>query len=560
MSPNSFQNLLSDADARVEFLKQSRHFNLFPDELIQTLSPHLKLNHFPESHEITREGETHSELFFLIKGNVSVYAGGEFILTLRRQGDICGEMCLVTDRPKFSTDIAGTDVEMFSLEINELCNNPEINSAELKELLRSLCSSILIDKLALTTTKAGHFEENRKQLHEAIEESQQANHARSNFLANISHEIRTPMHGVIGMSDLLLNTEMTREQQDYTRMIQHSAGNLQNIINDIVNISDLERGDLYISNGSFDLIQLMERLDVETRSIAENKSLDFSKSIDPNIPRLLRGDPTRLHQILMYLIGNAIKFTHQGSIRVNVSLKAETEQAVQLIFSVTDTGIGIEEAQFDRIFEPFTQVDESTSRKFGGIGLGLAVSKKLVELMGGQIGFDTTIDKGSIFWFRLEINRQPDRRKAKNLSADGLRESDKTFLLDSVSGIPSRILVVDHDPVNRLVAVKGLQRMGCHVESIDSGEKALCILELLHFDLVLMNVYLPGNSGLKIVRKIRQRESTVINPAIPILGMASHVAECSQNKIVSAGLTGLIQKPLTRQNLQIAVNQWLSES
>ena len=188
--------------------------------------------------------------------------------------------------------------------------------------------------------------------------------------------------------------------------------------------------------------------------------------------------------------------------------------------------------------------------------MGLAISKRLVELMGGKIDFESRVNKGSSFWFYVDLTRQKDRRQKDNIMMDGNRDSDKTFMLENVASGPARILVVDHDRINRLVAVRGLQAIGCHVEATDSGEKALQILDLLPFDIIMINVYLPNGDGGKTTAQIRKRGPAALNHSIPILGMASHPGEYSRKQTEFAGFNGLVQKPLTRARLQIAVNQW----
>ena len=560
MSENISQYANSESDENLELLKKSRLFQSFPDDLLWKLSPLFRFNHFPKSHEIIREGETYSQIFFLIKGSISVYSKGEFILSLNRVGDLCGEMSVIVNKPEISSEIAGTDVDMFSLELEDLCQNPDIDTEEVNNLLFRLLSAMQTDKLALTTMKTGKFEVNKRHLQEAVEAAEQANFAKSCFLSNINHEIRTPMHGVIGMSDLLLTTDLSEEQENYTQIIQQSAGNLMSIVNDILHFSDIDKNVVKIENRPFDLFQLMEKLDFEMKSRAESKNLTFSKTIDSNVPRLLRGDALRLHQILLYLIDNAIKFTHQGSITIDVSPKNETEETILIHFAITDTGIGIKEAHFDRLFKSFSQVDTSTTKGYGGNGLGLVICKQLVELMNGQIGFDSINERGSTFWFRLELNRQAERRIATVPVTNGNRESDTLHFMQKASGNPSRVLIVEHDKINSLVATKALQELGCHVDSIETGEKAIRILELLPFDLVLMNVYLPENDGPKTAQQIRQLGSRVLDPEVPILGMASYGTECRRHDIESSGMTGMVQKPLTRKKLQSALTQWLPDS
>lgn len=383
----------------------------------------------------------------------------------------------------------------------------------------------------------------------ANERAERATRAKSDFLAVMSHEIRTPLNAIIGMADVLASTPLTPEQKRCVEVFQRNGVNLLNLINDILDVSKVEAGKLELESVNFDLREVIARAFEVIEIRATQKGLQLLRDISPDVPAFLVGDPNRLRQVLINLLGNSLKFTERGSLTVRVS--QDDAQRGFLRFAVADTGIGIPQDKLGRIFESFSQADSSTTRKYGGTGLGLNISKRIVERMGGRIWVESKPGEGSTFLFTasLPLGAAPEEQ-AVSLGVSALEQSS----------VELRVLLVDDSDDNRFLFVAYLKGTPCRVDLAENGEEAVLLFRKNPYDVVLMDVEMPVMDGYTATREIRKLEAASRAAATPVIALTAHAMVDMADKAREAGFTGHLIKPIRRATLLQALAQYVKPS
>jgi len=379
-------------------------------------------------------------------------------------------------------------------------------------------------------------------------QAESASRAKGDFLAHMSHEIRTPINAVVGMAHLALKTSLTPKQRDYVEKIRGAGRHLLNLVNDILDFAKIEAGKLKLESSPFSLPELIERITTMAGLKADEKGLLLQVDIDPEIPSRLCGDSIRISQILLNYVNNAIKFTDQGSVSLRARLISREEAQCRIRFEVQDTGPGLNAEQMGRLFQSFEQAEDSISRKFGGSGLGLVISKELAELMGGEVGVDSILGQGCTFWASVNVGLAGVDDSIPFLVAD-------TDFAASPSGLEGRrILLAEDNLLNQQIAREILEEFGLHIRIANNGREAIDLLHSEVFDGVLMDVRMPELDGIEATRRIRAETQFV---GLPIIAMTANARAEDRDECLQAGMNDFISKPVDPAQFFRVLAKWL---